>query len=823
MLIGDTTIFLTTLLVLAVGLHYFVIYGLGTGTGWLTSSFRQAVLRNPLILSYRLQWTFVFPLTVAALIVVLVGFMWYRTIRRGFAVLLLALICVAGIANGFYRSYELYVARTKPAQVYNRAEYELVNAGDIVMARRLFEEIHPHSKEQVLIEAWLAGINYLEGNYTQAIIDACDWLAYDSSIMPDYDTIAPSLVTTVHWSLYQLAHTVPFAEALEWRNELLEEMDESQSESGCFVNQELSPFFFGISPDNRAFIKELPQKYAPPALYTYLGILSGYPERYPLPEGAIVDEADRETLTWLLATPLYGDGEDDQREWYYANKYAYWGAFLIGDYNHSTLTSVYIGARERMNVASAAALAQAVNNLGDEPAQGIARITAFVDPNNYYAQYLMYEHSPWLDDVYALLMYLWSQQGDIDRALDYYSELSQLDEYDILCDFCNPWSVLGLGVSTEELETLVANQDPRINMTACDPPYLLDLLGLKQLSQGRYDKARATFRQLGEQCNARHPDMDAHDYLRLVSLLEAIDESPTKENYQRFFKTMDQSWTWGYQGDVPLPETWFLQNAVYRTNNWPVGVFVRINPWITYAQLLKEYADRFAQDSADDVRIPASLLQAAWIYDVLAARPGDMLNKDAQAEYTRQLQARAAAALEHYLELYYERDDVPAEFCRYYRGNDEYPARYNVVQDCTIEWLALLHLGAHQDEDISERYDEQDIVAMQEQARKLVDRYPSHHLANNLLTWIAWGYCYRANLYSAYSGVYIEYYRSALQTYQELLDKYPSGAQATNARENIRIIEKKLRSPEDRRQVPEGRWTWDVAEKSVPQLEDFLK
>ena len=140
-----------------------------------------------------------------------------------------------------------------------------------------------------------------------------------------------------------------------------------------------------------------------------------------------------------------------------------------------------------------------------------------------------------------------------------------------------------------------------------------------------------------------------------------------------------------------------------------------------------------------------------------------------------------------------------------------------------MEWLALLHLGAHQGEDTIERYDEEDIIAMQEQARNLVARYPEHHLANNLLNWIAWGYCYRANLYSAYSGEYIENYRNALHTYQELLDRYPDGALAVNAQENIRIIEEKLRSPTARRPVPEGRWTWDVAEKPAPRLEDLFQ
>jgi hypothetical protein len=757
--------------------------------------------------------------------------LWFQAIKRGFALLLLVTVFTAGIANSFYRPFELYIARTKTAQVYNRAEYELVNAGNLPMARRLFEEIYPYSKEGILIEAWLAGMNYLEGNYAQAIIDSCVWLTHDASDIPDYDAIAPSLVTTVHWSLYQLAHTRSFSEALTVYNQLLLQVTEPYSKSRCVVDEELSPLFLGISPANRAFMLELP-KYAPPPFYTYLGILSGHPERYLPPEEAIVDDVDRQILTWLASTLGYGlGGRDDQGDWHFPKRYAHWAAFLIGDYDHQELSRLRYTEEhppesrryEENRIVAAAMLARAVSGLGSEPAMGIARLNAYMDPRDSYARILLYEDSPWLDDIYALMMYLWSQQGNTDRALDCYSELSKLDKYDVQCRFCNPGSVFGLSMTTVELEELVASRDSRIDFAICNPPYLMDLLGLRQLAEGRYDDARATFEQLGQQCVAKYPGMEANDYLNVVSLLEAIGESPTKANYQRYFVAMDQSWTWDLEQDIPLPETWSLQRAFYRTHNWPVEVFLQVNPWVTYAQLLEEYADRFAQDVEHDVRVPASLLQAAWIYDVLSAYPGEMLDEDAQKAYTLQLRDRAVGALEHYLELYYERRDIPPQFCRYYRGDNSILLNYNVVQDCTIEWLSLLHLGAHQEEDMIERYDEQDIIAMQEQARKLIVRYPEHHLANNLLSWIAWGYAYRANLYTIYSGEYRENYRNALYTYQELLDRYPSGDQAANAQENIYIIEEKLRSPEARRRVPEGRWTWDVAEKTAPQLEDFLR
>lgn len=282
LLIGDTTLFLTVLLVVLVGLHYLVINALGNGTAALTTSLQQAVFRNPLLLSFRLQWTAILPLTLLALVMVGVA-RTYHALDRLKLWSLLVVILLVGVGNFFYRPVELYVAQNNVDQVYSRAEYELVNAQEPALARRFFEDIPEDSKERVVIEAWLAGIHYLEGDYVTAIRDSCTWLANEPDVTSDYDTIAPSLVTTVHWSLYQLGHTLSRDEAANTFNQLQAELHQSQPDSLCVKNRELSAYFLGISPENRSFMLELVEKYAPPPLYRYLGLLSGQPERYPLP------------------------------------------------------------------------------------------------------------------------------------------------------------------------------------------------------------------------------------------------------------------------------------------------------------------------------------------------------------------------------------------------------------------------------------------------------------------------------------------------------------------------------------------------------------
>jgi tetratricopeptide (TPR) repeat protein len=113
------------------------------------------------------------------------------------------------------------------------------------------------------------------------------------------------------------------------------------------------------------------------------------------------------------------------------------------------------------------------------------------------------------------------------------------------------------------------------------------------------------------------------------------------------------------------------------------------------------------------------------------------------------------------------------------------------------------------------RYTEDDMRGMRREYTRLVNEYPNHHLANNALNWLAWSYCYSANLHTFGPDVenpdwakYDENYRKALDAYRQLAKMNPLSGITQNARYAMTIIEVKLRDPDKRKPVPEERWNW---------------
>jgi hypothetical protein len=96
---------------------------------------------------------------------------------------------------------------------------------------------------------------------------------------------------------------------------------------------------------------------------------------------------------------------------------------------------------------------------------------------------------------------------------------------------------------------------------------------------------------------------------------------------------------------------------------------------------------------------------------------------------------------------------------------------------------------------------------MREVYLQIVEMLPEHRLANNLLNWVAWSYCYEANLPEISDEQYYENYRKALNTYERIAREYPDGLTGKNARENIGTIQQKLAS-DDRLPVDPDRWRW---------------
>jgi hypothetical protein len=102
------------------------------------------------------------------------------------------------------------------------------------------------------------------------------------------------------------------------------------------------------------------------------------------------------------------------------------------------------------------------------------------------------------------------------------------------------------------------------------------------------------------------------------------------------------------------------------------------------------------------------------------------------------------------------------------------------------------------------------VDTMISESQRLVTLYPDHHLANNLLNWMAWGYCYKANYFGLESNLpdYLDSYKLALATYRLLLADYPSGKIAKNAKRAIKIIEEKLANEDKRVPIDPELWYW---------------
>lgn len=106
------------------------------------------------------------------------------------------------------------------------------------------------------------------------------------------------------------------------------------------------------------------------------------------------------------------------------------------------------------------------------------------------------------------------------------------------------------------------------------------------------------------------------------------------------------------------------------------------------------------------------------------------------------------------------------------------------------------------------RCDMESILGMRNVYLQLVDRYPEHRLANNFLNWIAWSYCYEANLPGNSEQQYVDAYTLALAAYSRIAENYPDGPIGENARKNIVLIQEKIRNPSNRANFPPIEWGW---------------
>jgi len=404
-----------------------------------------------------------------------------------------------------------------------------------------------------------------------------------------------------------------------------------------------------------------------------------------------------------------------------------------------------------------------------------------------------FENHDWRNDALWRIAKAYFALGNYPQALRYLTlsknELyadSNVHEVNLYCDIAY---VADVGLDKEGIQQYARlNTDPEVDLI------LKFTLALKHLASGEYDKAQALYEKLAE----LDPDVEELTYsteehfgLTLAQLsaekIEVIDRieeileaSPPDSIYDlaefcSFNPSVFENRLLGYLSCVNIakgvfpPDYFMTHNALYRS-----------------AELLNTLVDSYP----DFERTEEVIRMVAENYEAAASDP--TLMDPAAIE---QIRVKAVAA---YRWLLARLPEDSGEF------------------DEVFEAIGGVYLNRPDfDRPWPWRYTEADIRGLQREYTRLAEEYPNHHLANNALNWVAWSYCYLANLYTfspdAEKPAWMKYeqnYRQALAVYRQLSQMDPFSGITRNAIKAASIIEKKLTDPSQRTPVPRERWSW---------------
>jgi tetratricopeptide (TPR) repeat protein len=235
-----------------------------------------------------------------------------------------------------------------------------------------------------------------------------------------------------------------------------------------------------------------------------------------------------------------------------------------------------------------------------------------------------------------------------------------------------------------------------------------------------------------------------------------------------------------YYSDEPIfyNQCWLeRRRELLEENHAPDSYFWSNNDYLR-ASLLFE---RFARQNPTHPLAEESLFMAGKSYE-MAAVHGFLANEDMVAE----IRKRAIDTYRRYLDLYLDSDR---------ERTDE------AIQAIGLIWLHKLESF----DSVLDLYEEEELERMREEFLAFVQERPNHHLANNLLNWVAWSHCLEANLHPLGSPDYEYHYYRAAELYQRIIDEYPLGLTWENARKRSNEIKEKLQNPSA---TQEEQWYW---------------
>lgn len=400
-----------------------------------------------------------------------------------------------------------------------------------------------------------------------------------------------------------------------------------------------------------------------------------------------------------------------------------------------------------------------------------------------------FKEHPWRDDARYRIAESYLKLGKYIDALDNYIRAKSEPDGKLPAYAQIDPSILyaaDVVMPIPDLENIVD-----LNLFPDYQPLLKYTLAERYLADHTYEKASKTFQQVieeyGDQIIVPDPKftygnlVHAYTYgelarrkLKSIESLSYYEKTSSPENllseanYLESFETFSP-----FENDLRYLIPMFQINSIsadYLTKRSRAMVTIQLR-------------EKFLNENPTDPRAPDVLMKVAKGYETIASW---MDLPDSSQFYV------------------YARDHAVSGFI-------EYIQKYPNFSKENLDY-ALEHAGSVYLLDCSKRgyidCSPKSMMAIRIVYQELVKQFPRHHLANNMLNWIAWTYCYDANRSPINKAEYVSAYENALSVYEQIVANYPDGLTGQNARDNIVIIKEKLRNPDDQTKLPMPEWGW---------------
>ena len=391
---------------------------------------------------------------------------------------------------------------------------------------------------------------------------------------------------------------------------------------------------------------------------------------------------------------------------------------------------------------------------------------------------------PWRDDALWRAAMCYKHMKDYKNALHYLSLMeSEIDgdvpEYadmDVnvlyIADVLMPIDQLDRAVSENTFSNLL--------------PILKYTLAERRLAEGSYADSRRLFLEISNDYRGQvfEPNIGkkysyselADQKLKVIDVLMSYQEEHSKDANLLIADYLDT-----YDAFSPLENDLRYYIPMFLNAEQVTTEDYLVNRSKTYVAAKRR--EEFIRENPRDPRVPDLLFKVAQGYETVAS----WQDLPESADFLAMVRKKASDSYIKYL--------------------DQYPNHDSKKFDEALEHAGSLYLTrCLYDSGFS--CDMDSIKGMRDVYIQLVNKYPEHRLANNMLNWIAWSYCFEANLPSNSNQQYIDAYRLAWATYYRIATQYPDGAIGENARRNMPIIEEKIKNPGERKKFAPANWDW---------------